>query len=165
MSRLKCCRTYPCTNCKKRGEAASCTFVGRGPRGRPSHGRTSPTLVQDRLQHLENLILSFTQKQSSEQSQSSSASEQQNTPSTTAGDVVQPVLEKPSSGIELESRGSAPDSTGRLLDNEAGSSYFDGAHWRAILEEVRHRASITSLCINEPLQGKRGQRIPSTRNG
>ncbi|RLM00164.1 hypothetical protein CFD26_107054 [Aspergillus turcosus] len=127
--RLKCCRIYPCTNCKKRGEAASCTYVGRGPRGRSSQGRASPTLVQDRLQHLENLILSFTQKKSSEQSQSSSASEQQNTLSTTAGDVVQPVLEKPSSGMEPESRGSAPESTGRLLDNEAGSSYFDGAHW------------------------------------
>ncbi|KAF4245442.1 hypothetical protein CNMCM8980_009673 [Aspergillus fumigatiaffinis] len=38
--------------------------------------------------------------------------------------------------MESEPRGSAPESTGRLLENEAGSSYFDGAHWRAILEEV-----------------------------
>ncbi|KAF7156906.1 hypothetical protein CNMCM5623_000751 [Aspergillus felis] len=134
--KLKCCRTYPCTNCKKRGEAASCTFVGRGPRGRSSQGRTSPTLVQERLQHLENLILSFTQKKSSEQSQASSASEQQNIPSRTAGSVVPAVLQNPSSSMEPEPRGTVPESTGRLLENEAGSSYFDGAHWRAILEEV-----------------------------
>jgi hypothetical protein len=149
MSRLKCCRTYPCTNCKKRGEAASCTFVGRGPRGRSSQGRTSPTLVQDRLQHLENLILSFTQKKSCEQSQAPCASEQQNTPSRTAGSVVPAVLENPPSSMESEPRGSAPESTGRLLENEAGSSYFDGAHWRAILEEVRQPASIAWPCINE----------------
>ncbi|KAH3402718.1 hypothetical protein KXV81_000466 [Aspergillus fumigatus] len=38
--------------------------------------------------------------------------------------------------MEPEPRSSAPESTGRLLENKAGSSYFDGAHWRAILEEV-----------------------------
>ncbi|KAH1513361.1 hypothetical protein KXW98_008234 [Aspergillus fumigatus] len=134
--KLKCCRTFPCTNCKKRGEAAFCTFVGRGPRGRSSQGRKSPTLLQDRLQHLENLILSFTQKKSCEQSQTLSASEQQNTPSTTAESVVPAVLVNPSSSMEPEPRSSAPESTGRLLENKAGSSYFDGAHWRAILEEV-----------------------------
>ncbi|GIJ89772.1 hypothetical protein Asppvi_008717 [Aspergillus pseudoviridinutans] len=126
-----------CTACRSRkGEAASCTFVGRGPRGRSSQGRTSPTLVQDRLQHLENLILSFTQKKSSEQSQASSASEKQNIPSRKGGSVVPAVLQNPSSSIEPEPRGTAPESTGRLLENEAGPSYFDGAHWRAILEEV-----------------------------
>ncbi|GFF22425.1 uncharacterized transcriptional regulatory protein C1F7.11c [Aspergillus udagawae] len=134
--KLKCCRTYPCTNCKKRGDAESCTFVGRGPRGRSSQGRTSPTLVQDRLQHLENLILSFTQKRSCEQSQASSAAEQQNTPSGTAGSVVSAVLQNLPSSVEPEPRDTAPESTGRLLENEAGPSYFDGAHWRAILEEV-----------------------------
>ncbi|KAF4264190.1 hypothetical protein KXW91_006645 [Aspergillus fumigatus] len=134
--KLKCCRTFPCTNCKKRGEAAFCTFVGRGPRGRSSQGRKSPTLLQDRLQHLENLILSFTQKKSCEQSQTLSASEQQNTPSTTAESVVPAVLVNPSSSMEPEPRSSAPESTGRLLENKAGSSYLDGAHWRAILEEV-----------------------------
>lgn len=62
--RLKCCRNHPCTNCKKRGEAASCTYVGRGPRGKAQHGRSSPTLVQDRLHHLENLVMSLAQTSS-----------------------------------------------------------------------------------------------------
>ncbi|KAL3262816.1 hypothetical protein ABHI18_002400 [Aspergillus niger] len=144
--KLKCCRTHPCTNCLKRNEAGTCTFVGRGPRGKiSSNGRTSPAHVQDRLQHLENLILSFTQQQQQQQQQQEkpdSVGEHQQVinnggqitpassvpPSLSFGDVQQ-------AQKEGESETPPPD-PGRLVVRETGMRYIDGAHWTAILEEI-----------------------------
>ncbi|GKZ79197.1 hypothetical protein AnigIFM56816_003072 [Aspergillus niger] len=144
--KLKCCRTHPCTNCLKRNEAGTCTFVGRGPRGKiSSNGRTSPAHVQDRLQHLENLILSFTQQQQQQQQQQEkpdSVGEHQQVinnggqitpassvpPSLSFGDVQQ-------AQKEGESETPPPD-PGRLVVGETGMRYIDGAHWTAILEEI-----------------------------
>ncbi|RAH44068.1 putative C6 transcription factor [Aspergillus brunneoviolaceus CBS 621.78] len=163
-SKLKCCRVHPCTNCRKRGEANSCTFVGRGPRGKTSQGRASPTHVQDRLQHLENLILSLTQQKMLEQ------------PTETNGDGAGTGQEEVNfAALELTNAGEAPfanstrihtddtgtdesqrisgvglasrphpltpeespsDPPGKLVAQEAGTRYVDGAHWRAVLEEI-----------------------------
>ncbi|CAG7969487.1 unnamed protein product [Penicillium nalgiovense] len=123
--KLKCCRNHPCGNCKKRGEATSCTYVGRGPRAKAQHGRSSPTLVQDRLHHLENLVKSLAQKQRSEPDIDFNA--------------VQP---KNRDGYAAPSRGSdrdtalVPVDTGTLIVKNEGTSYIDGANWRVILEEI-----------------------------
>ncbi|KAE8339058.1 hypothetical protein BDV24DRAFT_136550 [Aspergillus arachidicola] len=134
--KLKCCRTYPCTNCKKRGEALSCTFVGRGPRGRTSHGRTSPTLVQDRLQHLENLILSLTQKKSLAENHDIHRPEEHDGPATsrTTDDRVTP--RPPSTSTGFKPKESPLDPSSKLVMENTGTSYIDGAHWTAILEEI-----------------------------
>ncbi|PYH42674.1 putative C6 transcription factor [Aspergillus saccharolyticus JOP 1030-1] len=161
--KLKCCRTHPCTNCRKRGEASSCTFVGRGPRGK-TQGRASPTHVQDRLQHLENLILSLTQQRQLEQA----GGEQQNAGGIEREEVNFNSLESnhagnvpfvgsgglttrengtngdqhtPSSGPGSRSRTLTPedspsDPPGKLVAQEAETRYIDGAHWRAVLEEI-----------------------------
>ncbi|KAE8379406.1 fungal-specific transcription factor domain-containing protein [Aspergillus bertholletiae] len=135
--KLKCCRTYPCTNCKKRGEALSCTFVGRGPRGRASHGRTSPTLIQDRLQHLENLILSLTQKKSLTESRDShTLGEHDDGPVTGVRADARVTSRTPSTSTGVESKGSPLDSSSKLVVENTGTSYIDGAHWTAILEEI-----------------------------
>ncbi|OJK02996.1 hypothetical protein ASPACDRAFT_23759 [Aspergillus aculeatus ATCC 16872] len=161
---LKCCRVHPCTNCRKRGEANSCTFVGRGPRGKASQGRASPTHVQDRLQHLENLILSLTQQKMLEQ-----PTETNGDGAGTGGEEVNfAALESTNTGealfanstrihtddtgtdesqrippVGLASRlhpltpeESPSDPPGKLVAQEAGTRYVDGAHWRAVLEEV-----------------------------
>lgn len=134
--RLKCCRTYPCTNCKKRGEALSCTFVGRGPRGRTSHGRTSPTLVQDRLQHLENLILSLTQKKSLAENHVIHRPEGPDEPATSQRTDAGVIPRTSSTSTGFEPKESPLDPSSKLVVENTGTSYIDGAHWTAILEEV-----------------------------
>lgn len=135
--RLKCCRNHPCGNCKKRGDAASCTYVGRGPRGKAQHGRSSPTLVQDRLHHLENLVMSLAQNQRPDPVIDFNAQPENRaayaTPSPGSCDPE----------IEL-----APVDTGKLVVKNEGTSYIDSANWRAILEEVcldLYTADITML--------------------
>ncbi|KAJ5092946.1 hypothetical protein N7456_008807 [Penicillium angulare] len=124
--KLKCCRTYPCTNCKKRGEAGSCTFVGRGPRAKAQHGRASPTLVQDRLQHLENLVMSLAQQQKPE----NESFDFNNGPHETLVGYDTP----PSTNDRVTK--SSPRDTGTLVVDDEGTSYIDSANWRAILEEI-----------------------------
>ncbi|KAJ5526112.1 transcriptional regulator family: Fungal Specific TF [Penicillium frequentans] len=124
--KLKCCRTYPCTNCMKRGEAASCSYVGRGPRAKAQHERSNPTFVQDRLQHLENLVMSLAQKQK-------------------PGDQIidfntgltQDSLgyDTPASANDRDTK-SPPRDTGTLVVSDEGTSYIDSVNWRAILEEI-----------------------------
>ncbi|PLB45462.1 hypothetical protein P170DRAFT_512152 [Aspergillus steynii IBT 23096] len=133
--KLKCCRTHPCTNCKRRGEAHSCTFIGRGPRGRASNGHANPTQVQDRLQHLENLILSLTQKKTLEQNQGGSEAlgDREN---GSPQDDNQAMLDTPVSHDSVETKNSSIDASSKLLVKDTGTSYIDGAHWSAILEEI-----------------------------
>ncbi|KAL2863552.1 putative C6 transcription factor [Aspergillus lucknowensis] len=138
--KLKCCRTHPCTNCLKRGEGHMCTFVGRGPRGRSSHGRASPTLVQDRLQHLENLIMSFAQQKRLDEGQNRDPSALPQSPpgSDPRGQSQQQSARSPPNAEETEatSENSPGSQPGRLLVNDTGTKYIDGAHWKAILEEI-----------------------------
>lgn len=158
ISRLKCCRTHPCTNCLKRGEAHSCTFVGRGPRGRSSHGRSSPTHVQDRLQHLENLIMSFAQRKQQEEPQPQiGSSPSSGTPPSLLSREQSAMLTTASppkpEGSEPENEGSPPGGAGKLLVKDTGTSYIDSAHWKAILEEVGVSVAIFTrvLCANRLL--------------
>ncbi|KAJ6187256.1 hypothetical protein N7519_002164 [Penicillium mononematosum] len=123
--KLKCCRNHPCGNCKKRGEATSCTYVGRGPRAKAQHGRSSPTLVQDRLRHLENLVKSLAQKQRSEPDIDFNAVQPKNRDGYAA----------PSPGSDRDAA-LVPGDTGTLVVKNEGTSYIDGANWRAILEEI-----------------------------
>ncbi|KAF3014594.1 hypothetical protein E8E15_004107 [Penicillium rubens] len=116
--KLKCCRNHPCGNCKKRGEATSCTYVGRGPRAKAQHGRSSPTLVQDRLHHLENLVKSLAQNQRSEP------------------DIDFNAVQPKSRADSDRDAALVPVDTGTLVVKNEGTSYIDGANWRAILEEI-----------------------------
>ncbi|KAL4786728.1 hypothetical protein BJX76DRAFT_88080 [Aspergillus varians] len=139
--KLKCCRTHPCTNCMKRGEAHSCTFVGRGPRGRSSHGQPSPTHVQDRLQHLENLIMSFAQQKKQEDSDSQEPSPPLPAPASGFLPRGQSTMLTPPSplrrdGTETESEDSPSGGSGKLVVNDTGTNYIDSVHWKAILEEI-----------------------------
>ncbi|KAL5047006.1 hypothetical protein BDW71DRAFT_180828 [Aspergillus fruticulosus] len=140
--KLKCCRTHPCNNCLKRGEGNSCTFVGRGPRGRSSHGRASPTHVQDRLQHLENLIMSFAQqrKQGEPQSQEPSPSFPVPAPELLARGqtmALTPTSPPKLEGTSPESEGTPSGGDGKLLVKDTVTNYIYSAHWKAILEEIK----------------------------
>ncbi|KAJ5784552.1 uncharacterized protein N7503_009764 [Penicillium pulvis] len=110
----------------KRGEAALCTYVGRGPRAKAQHERSSPTLVQDRLQHLENLVMSLAQKQKPGD---------QITDFNTGLTQDSPGYDTPPSANDRDTK-SSPRDTGTLVVSDEGTSYIDSANWRAILEEI-----------------------------
>lgn len=110
----------------KRGEAASCTYVGRGPRAKAQHERSSPTLVQDRLQHLENLVMSLAQQQKPGD---------QTTDFNTGLPQDSLGYDTPPSANDRDTK-SSPHDTGTLVISDEGTSYIDSANWRAILEEV-----------------------------
>lgn len=80
--------------------------------------------MQDRLQHLENLVMSLAQKQRPAEQVSdlnhSSGNGNYNTPP---------------SASERENK-SPPQDAGTLVMSAEGTSYIDSANWRAILEEV-----------------------------
>ncbi|KAH8700829.1 hypothetical protein BGW36DRAFT_317045 [Talaromyces proteolyticus] len=128
--KLKCDRTHPCDRCTRRGDAASCTYVGHGPRGRPSHAASNPSHIQSRMQHLENLILSFAQQKKQQDGSGSGAAASWNVtdfatdPSVTteAAAAAAPLVE---------------DDPGKILNNEQmGTTYVDSSHWRAILDDI-----------------------------
>ncbi|KAI2792476.1 hypothetical protein POX_b02514 [Penicillium oxalicum] len=77
-----------------------------------------PQHIQDRLQHLENLVMSLAQKKSSE----------------TAVDVGEIDNSSPSLD-EAKTRESPPDSGTLLVRNEE-ISYIDSSDWRTILQEI-----------------------------
>lgn len=149
--RLKCDRIYPCNNCKKRGDTVGCTFVGRGPRGKPQHGQSSPTLVQDRLQHLENLVMSLAQKQKQTPDQGPDQVSDQVPDFNSEPQIVDangPSYQTPSSMSGHDTR--SPHDTGTLVVNDEGTSYFESANWRAILKEVGHDSSSYHLYLLLP---------------
>ncbi|KAJ5895032.1 hypothetical protein N7495_006723 [Penicillium taxi] len=110
----------------KRGEEASCTFVGRGPRGKSQTGCSSSTVVQDRLKHLENMVMSLAKIQ---------IPNEQITDFNTGRPENVAVYNTPPSTSNRETRSSAHD-TGKLVVKDEVTSYIDSANWRVILEEI-----------------------------
>ncbi|KAJ9312436.1 transcriptional regulator family: Fungal Specific TF [Paecilomyces variotii] len=138
--KLKCDRIYPCSNCTRRGDVGACIYVGRGPKGRGAHPRADLTHTQNRLHHLENLVLSLAQKRRLEgQDVDVMTPCQQLMPETSSqpnggrNTLTDPALLKASSA---EKKNDLVDSPGRLFVEDVGTSYLDAAHWRAILEEI-----------------------------
>ncbi|KAN0078604.1 Fungal specific transcription factor domain containing protein [Elaphomyces granulatus] len=135
--KLKCDRTYPCDRCTRRGEAASCVFIGRGPRGRPSQNSTNPTHIQNRIQHLENLVLSFAQRRKQEKQEMPQISSQ---PLDTSNDPnhAESHPETATATFDAIPEGQVlNDSPGKIFVEDVGTSYVDAAHWRAILEDIK----------------------------
>ena len=157
IDRLKCCRTHPCLNCKRRGEADSCTYVGRGPRGRTEHDRTSPSHLQEKLQHLENLVMSFDQNrrgneimpQNTELGQmmgqvhihGNGQGSSQNNSQGHLSDVTSPKTIGSGFDADVEVDSAVSPGEGKLVVKDDGTSYIAGAHWKAILQEVCCRCS------------------------
>lgn len=82
--------------------------------------------MQDRLQHLENLVMSLAQQQKSgDQVPDFNAAVAAN------GEDY----DTPPSADDRENKAS-PRDTGTLVVNGEGTSYIDSANWRAIIEEV-----------------------------
>jgi hypothetical protein len=100
-----------------------------------AHGGSSPTHIQNRIQHLENLILSFAQKKKLEEEAPSQTPPSENHNGTIA-DPKSYLQAEDHAGAVPEERKMLEDSPGKLLVEDVGTSYVDAAHWRAILEDV-----------------------------
>lgn len=142
--RLKCDRTHPCDRCTRRGDAASCTYVGHGPRGRVNHAAgTNPSHIQNRIQHLENLILSFAQQKKQEDSGSGGSGDSNHSdgaargssastsPSNNVNNSAEP---SPATNGTVQLSTSVEVDPGKLLNN--GTTYVDASNWQAILDDV-----------------------------
>ncbi|TQB76222.1 hypothetical protein MPDQ_000529 [Monascus purpureus] len=85
--------------------------------------------VQDRLQHLENLVLSFAQQKRLEDQQGVS-------PGSASFSHSNSEHGPPNVGTLAEKETTPLPHPGRLVVKDDGISYIDGAHWRAILDEI-----------------------------
>lgn len=103
---------------------------------RTSQGRTSPTLVQDRLQHLENLILSLTQKKSLAKNHELQKLEEHEELAMDLKTDVRVTSGTSSTSAEFAPKEFPLEPSSKLVVENAGTSYIDGAHWTAILEEI-----------------------------
>ncbi|KAI1178725.1 hypothetical protein F4777DRAFT_536544 [Nemania sp. FL0916] len=107
--KLRCDRHHPCSACVKRGLSSSCTYVVN------SSVSPSSASVQDRLRHLENLVVSY-------MSQNEGAGL---TPSTESSPKIQ----------ESDPLVILPD-VGGLKYSSTGTKYHDQTHWDSILDAI-----------------------------
>ncbi|KAI1335583.1 fungal-specific transcription factor domain-containing protein [Xylariaceae sp. FL0016] len=139
---LRCDRLHPsCSRCKKRGPSSSCTYASKATASNQfvnATSRAAPTGVQDRIQHLEGLVLSLVQKSGGNLTQAEAMSVETTPPSTairsnasgSQGDRVtdENALEKPD-----------PADFGSLSLSSAESRYQDQTHWTSILNAIGRR--------------------------
>ncbi|KAK5624618.1 hypothetical protein RRF57_000334 [Xylaria bambusicola] len=107
--KLKCDRNHPCSTCEKRGIGSSCTYVINNIPPTPQAG------VQDRLRHLEHLVVSY-------MNQNEGAD-----PFPMAG---------PSPSIQEPDNSPAPTDVGSLKTNSVETKYQDQTHWNSILDAI-----------------------------
>ncbi|KAF2968786.1 hypothetical protein GQX73_g4838 [Xylaria multiplex] len=107
--KLRCDRNHPCSTCEKRGIGSSCTYVANNA---PS---TPPSGVQDRLRHLENLVVSYmNQNEGGDLSTLAQSS---------------PSIQEPDASIALADVGS-------LKSSSTETKYQDQTHWNSILDAI-----------------------------
>ncbi|KAI0486408.1 hypothetical protein F4859DRAFT_511396 [Xylaria cf. heliscus] len=107
--KLRCDRQHPCSTCKKRGLESSCIYVTDGATSIPPAG------VQDRLRHLENLVVSY-MNQSEGCGPSISV---QSSPNLQESDASHP-----------------PSDVGSLKSSDTETQYQDQTHYRSILDAI-----------------------------
>ncbi|KAI8635448.1 hypothetical protein F5Y19DRAFT_407806 [Xylariaceae sp. FL1651] len=107
--KLKCDRQHPCSTCKKRGLGPSCTYItGIG-------ASTPATAVQDRLRHLEDLVVSYMH-----QSEGADLS----------------ALPQVSPDERDLDKSPAPSDFGSLKSSGTETKYQDQTHWNSILDAI-----------------------------
>lgn len=119
--KLKCDRGHPCETCIKKEDAAHCTY-GRVAAAGPRHDLTdasSNNKIQDRLRHLEELVLQMVEK-GSEDSVDGPGTASGTSRESTAGS------DKTGSG-----------QNGHLEYGSSEARYMGSTHWSAILENIQ----------------------------
>ncbi|RVX70350.1 hypothetical protein B0A52_05849 [Exophiala mesophila] len=119
--KLKCDRGHPCETCVKKGDAAHCTY-GRAAAPGPRHDlidASSNNKIQERLRHLEELVLQMVEKTPEESIDGPSTASETSRESTVGSDDT----------------GSGQN--GHLEYGSSEARYMGSTHWSAILENIQ----------------------------
>ncbi|KAM5343615.1 hypothetical protein ACJ41O_012152 [Fusarium nematophilum] len=118
MTRLKCDRDEPCSNCVARG--IDCAYAP-WPRGRAAAQKRNGTQqLEGRIRHLEQLLGSIVSQMPPRQGEASTPSSQ----------APQPT------GYEPPENGAHQVKPGRMMSSDSEMVYVSGSHWAAICNEV-----------------------------
>lgn len=116
--KLKCDRGHPCEGCKKRHEEISCTYGKNAPSPAPRNDISGRNKAQDRLRHLEQLVLHMIESSDD-----------------VPGTSQQPLIE------ESLDQSEPSRSDGRLRIDSERSRYLGSTHWSAILDNIQELKS------------------------
>ncbi|KAM0742552.1 hypothetical protein ACQRIT_002729 [Beauveria bassiana] len=146
--KLRCNRVQPCWNCSSRGLASSCAFPDTStvvPSAAPATAAAAAASFQDRINHLEGLVVQLLQQDS--------PSDTSIRPPQLCAKCTEPLATAPvattttttavTSPLSLSSSSSlhAPD-IGRLKIDSAKSAYVSSPHWSAVLSGLSELKSL-----------------------
>ncbi|EED13411.1 C6 transcription factor, putative [Talaromyces stipitatus ATCC 10500] len=164
--KLKCNRSHPCENCVKRGDAASCTYAQPGSRKKSSANQsssTSPDDMQNRIDRLENLVLSLMTNGSQAAGPAAAAAALSGHDSVGSGQNYQDVeIDEDVDGQNEESDTEAvTKSFGIMKVDNNKSMYISEAHWASVLNDI---AEVRQFFQNSKKQyEEQAQKIQATR--
>ncbi|KAI1116810.1 fungal-specific transcription factor domain-containing protein [Nemania sp. NC0429] len=135
--KLRCNREQPCSSCAHRGLDASCSYsatmdLSPGVENGQAHKR--PGRLQDRIQHLEDLVVELMHKSSASIPVSESQASAVN---ALPQSVVPKDLPSSCSGDEAVLNDNLVASDIYSIEpSETGAGYVNGEHWAAILDSI-----------------------------
>ncbi|OJD14110.1 hypothetical protein AJ78_05510 [Emergomyces pasteurianus Ep9510] len=144
--KLRCDRNRPCENCTKR--SLLCVYPNWASSNAYDQklrqaSRSTPRVLQDRLQHLEELVTSLVSDRANANSLS---------PNVVAADPARQTEE-------------VADSFGRLVVDEYGTNYVGSSHWQTILDELADVKEILETSARPPLEESPSESSQAADNG
>lgn len=129
-SRLKCNRGRPCSACSNRGLGMSCSYAAGAATVRNRQASISPSSVQERIQHLETLVVDLIGRNDPNGSVQKSPANKStiykhaldSLPGTTPGNRADDA--------------SSPSDCGSMKLSNSGTSYVGSGHWAAVLDGI-----------------------------
>jgi len=150
MRRLKCNRGHPCDNCTKRGDIPSCSYAAPSSRKKVAGAAgplATPDDMQNRIDRLENLVLSLMTNGSSQQNGASAATAQAaiNSARSSSIGAISKSHSIDADGEDMIREDDPEDSDVNDVSQRIGVMKVDGgkavlisdAHWYTILADVR----------------------------
>ncbi|CAK7568398.1 MAG: hypothetical protein SEPTF4163_006386 [Sporothrix epigloea] len=149
--RLKCDRGHPCSNCVKRdgGSASTCSYAAPSSRRKSQNASASPDDMQDRIDRLENLVLSLMHTANGTEVATAATAADiisgSSAPNTVSSDSISPTEAKDTGSQAQEDVDEESDiddglatSLGVLkVDSDRGKSMYIGQeHWHTILSDI-----------------------------
>ncbi|KAJ5937980.1 Fungal-specific transcription factor protein [Penicillium verhagenii] len=128
--KVRCDRLHPCSNCSSRGMSSTCVYIPQstGPRGSKAAAH-----VQDRINHLEGLVMGLMQQTGSSTGLAStpttnSADDPPGTPSGNATQISREDI--------IPEIAPSPSDYGSVRIRHSGVSYISSSHWAAVLDDI-----------------------------
>jgi hypothetical protein len=130
----------PCSNCTKRGQPASCDYTKQDTtRARPARPQVTTNNVQDRIRHLEQMVVTLMNSQADLLERGAPSTERSSSSATTPGGPIRDGgfthSPAPSPGNQIDP--SVPEaSRGKFTKAKDQVNFVGSDHWEAILEDI-----------------------------